>query len=68
MNTATVSPTGGSVGIGFAIPSDMARRAMIRAIALVPPGATERLTIKRNREVFTLPVTVGRRPAELGSD
>ena len=132
VNTAIVSPSGGSVGIGFAIPSDMARRvvaaliahgaiprgwlgvavgdapegmagvailgiepggpaaraalrpgdiveavnnlpvndagAMIRAIASVPPGTTERLTIKRNREVFTLPVTVGRRPAELGSD
>ena len=28
INTAIASPTGGSVGVGFAIPSNMARTAM----------------------------------------
>lgn len=132
INTAIVSPSGGSVGIGFAIPSNMAKRivdaliahgsiprgwlgvsvanlpegeagvrlvgvdaagpaanaglrpgdivlainnlpvndasALIRAIASVPPGAVEHLRMERDGEMFGLSVTVGRRPAELGSD
>lgn len=38
------------------------------AMASAPPGTNERLAIRRTQEVFTLPVAVGRRPAELGSD
>ncbi|MDD2876581.1 MAG: trypsin-like peptidase domain-containing protein [Acidiphilium sp.] len=132
VNTAIVSPSGGSVGIGFAIPSNMARRivtaliahgsiprgwlgvsvtdlpsgeagvrltgvdtsgpagraglepgdvvlainhlpvndasALIRAIASVPPGTNELLRMDRDGRIFDLSVTVGRRPAELGSD
>ena len=132
VNTAIVSPSGGSVGIGFAIPSNMAKQivsaliahgsiprgwlgvsvnnlpdgevgvqlvgvdaagpaaraglkpgdivlainnlpvndasALIRAIASVPPGAEERLRVERDGRIFGLSVTVGRRPAELGSD
>ncbi len=132
VNTAIVSPSGGSVGIGFAIPSNMARRivdaliahgsiprgwlgvsvsdlpsgepgvrltrvdssgpagaaglqpgdivlainhlpvndasALIRAIASVPPGSAEHLRMDRDGRLFDLSVTVGRRPAELGSD
>ncbi|HQT83591.1 MULTISPECIES: S1C family serine protease [Acidiphilium] len=132
VNTAIVSPSGGSVGIGFAIPSNMARRivdaliahgsiprgwlgvsvsdlptgqpgvrltrvdssgpagaaglqpgdiviainhlpvndasALIRAIASVPPGTVEHLRMDRDGRLFDLSVTVGRRPAELGSD
>ncbi|MGC9270299.1 S1C family serine protease [Acidiphilium sp.] len=132
VNTAIVSPSGGSVGIGFAIPSNMARRivdaliahgsiprgwlgvsvsdlpagepgvrltrvdsdgpagraglqpgdivlainhlpvndasALIRAIASVPPGTDEHLRMERDGRLFDLSVTVGRRPAELGSD
>jgi serine protease Do len=131
VNTAIVSPSGGSVGIGFAIPSDTAApiinalirfgaiprgwlgvvigdlpaglegvaitgveaqspaaranlepgdviRAvnnlrvddaadLVRAIASVPPGTVEHLTVIRKQQVFTLPVVVGRRPVELGS-
>ncbi len=33
VNTAIVSPSGGSVGIGFAIPSDLARRVVAQLIA-----------------------------------
>lgn len=132
VNTAIVSPSGGSVGVGFAIPSNMARRivqaliahgsiprgwlgvsvdnrpdgeagvqlsgvdavgpaaaaglrpgdvvlainslavddasALIRAIASVPPGTVERLRVERDGQMFGLSVTVGRRPAELGSN
>jgi serine protease Do len=134
INTAIVSPSGGSVGIGFAIPSDTARgiiaqliahgtiargwlgvsvtdlpvgadgsetgaeitgvetdgpawaagltpsdivltvdgRAidgsadLTRAIASMPPGTKVRLGIDRNGHIFTLPVVVDRRPAQLG--
>lgn len=132
VNTAIVSPSGGSVGIGFAIPADSARRivaalvehgsiprgwlgvlvadqpigeagvqltgvdatgpaaraglrpgdvvlainrlpvddasGLIRAVASVPPGTKEYLRVKRDGQIFDLSVTVGRRPAELGSD
>lgn len=132
VNTAIVSPSGGSVGVGFAIPSNMARRivdgliahgsiprgwlgvsvdnlpdgdagvqltgvdaagpagqaglrpgdiilainglavndasGLIRAIASVSPGTVERLRVERDGQMFGLSVTVGRRPAELGSD
>lgn len=131
VNTAIVSPSGGSVGIGFAIPSNMARQVidklvahgsisrgwlgvlvadrgsgepgvrltgvdatgpaaraglepndiilainrtqvhspgeLIRAIASVTPGTIERLYVERNDRKFDLSVTVGQRPAELGS-
>lgn len=33
VNTAIVSPSGGSVGIGFAIPSDLARRVVAQLVA-----------------------------------
>jgi serine protease Do len=132
VDTAILSPSGGSVGVGFAIPSNMAApvvaalirygaiprgwlgvavdnlpagvpgvaitgveaespaaqadlepgdivravnnlpvddaSALIRAIASVPPGTVEHLTVMRKQQVFTLPVVVGRRPAELGSE
>jgi serine protease Do len=131
VNTAIVSPTGGSVGIGFAVPSaivskivadlrDKGRidrgwlgvsvtesaaasgrpagvtvasverggpashagvqpgdavlavngdkvdtsRALIRAVAAVPPGSSVTLTIRRGGQQMDIPVTVGRRPAE----
>ena len=32
INTAIISPTGGSVGIGFAIPSDMVKRVVTQLI------------------------------------
>ncbi|HJS85366.1 MAG TPA: trypsin-like peptidase domain-containing protein [Acetobacteraceae bacterium] len=131
MTTAIVSPSGGSVGIGFAIPSDLVRRTveelearghidrgwlgvsvqatpnqaggqggvliagvvpdgpgaaaglragdvvlavngdrvstslgLVRDIAEQPPGATVRLEIRRNGRTLSMPVTVGRRPAE----
>ena len=133
VNTAIVSPSGGSVGIGFAIPSDTARRivatliahgdvprgwlgvsvadpsaaagtttgaeitgveadgpayraglaaadivltvdgrsiqdaaSLIRAIASLRPRAKVSLGVSRNGHIFTLPVTVDRRPAQLG--
>lgn len=128
MTTAIVSPSGGSVGIGFAIPSEIVRpivdelrakghiergwlgvalrdaedgaepggptiaavergspamraglrggdvveavngepvdgsRALIRAIAAVPPGQTVRLRLRRQSRVLEIAVTVGRRP------
>jgi serine protease Do len=124
VDTAIVSPTGGSVGIGFAIPAALASRivaqlrdhghidrgwlgvsvqdvngsgvaiaavdrtgpaarsgikagdivlaingertdsarALIRAVAAVPPGNEVRVTLQRNGHSMDLPVTVGRRP------
>jgi serine protease Do len=131
VNTAIVSPTGGSVGIGFAEPSaevsrivadlrDKGRidrgwlgvsveeapaasgrpagvtvanverggpashaglqvgdtllavngdkvdtsRALIRAVAAVPPGSSVTITVRRGGQQMDIPVTVGRRPAE----
>lgn len=131
MTTAIVSPSGGSVGIGFAIPSDLVRRTvaaleahgsidrgwlgvsvrtmegasgarpgvaiasverggpaaraglragdiviavngehidsslgLVRAIAERPPGKAVTLEVRRNGRVLSVPVTVGRRPAE----
>jgi serine protease Do len=131
MTTAIVSPSGGSVGIGFAIPSDLVRRTvaeletrgridrgwlgvsvqvtlartggppgvaiagvvpngpgaaaglragdvvvavngervntslgLVRDIAEQPPGATVQLQIRRDGRTLSVPVTVGRRPAE----
>ena len=136
VNTAIVSPSGGSVGIGFAIPSDTARRivlaliahgdvprgwlgvsvadpapgsgtaggppgaeitgleadgpaykvglasadvvltvdgqniddaaGLIRAIASLQPGTKVKLGVRRNGHIFTLPVVIDRRPAQLG--
>ena len=126
MTTAIVSPSGGSVGIGFAIPSEIIRpivaelrakghidrgwlgvalrdsddppsraviatvepnspalraglrpgdevvgvngeaidgsRALIRAVAAVPPGQGVRLRVRRQTRELDIPVTVGRRP------
>ena len=134
MTTAIVSPSGGSVGIGFAIPSDLVRRtvaglrahghidrgwlgvaietlhdddgrrigvritgverggpaaaaglqpgdqvlavnggavdsarALIRAVAAVPPGQTVRVELRRQGQVLNAAVTAGRRPAEPGN-
>jgi serine protease Do len=124
INSEIYSPTGSSVGIGFAIPSELARRiteelaekgridrgwlgvsmaetaksgvavaevarggpagragvrpgdiisaingisvddprALLRAVAAVPPGQSVRLALKRAGRTIELPVTVGRRP------
>jgi serine protease Do len=134
VNTAIVSPSGGSVGIGFAIPSNTAKpivaaliahgtvargwlgvtvadprpgpngaetgaeitgveaggpagqaglgaadivltvdgkaisgsQDLIGAIASMPPGTKVRLGVDRNGHIFTLPVIIDRRPAQLG--
>ena len=132
VNTAIVSPSGGSVGIGFAIPSDLARRViraliahgsiargwlgisvtdraeaapgaqitgvdpqgpagalglapgdvivavnhhkvidandLTRIIATSPPGQRDHLEVQRRGKLYALPVTIGRRPAELRSE
>ncbi len=131
MTTAIVSPSGGSVGIGFAIPADLVRRTvaeleaygridrgwlgvsvqtmegaggprpgvaiagvesggpgaraglragdvvtavngehidsslgLVRTIAEQPPGKTVTLEVRREGRAVSVPVTVGRRPAE----
>jgi serine protease Do len=134
INTAIVSPSGGSVGIGFAIPSNTARRIvaaivahgsvtrgwlgisvadltdasgsptqgaeitavepggpaglaglmpadvvlrvngspvqnssdLIRTIASITPGVKVTLQIERNGHIYRLPVSVARRPVQLG--
>jgi len=125
INSAILSPTGSSVGIGFAIPSELASRivgelrekgriergwlgvtmqdirepgvaiaevarsgpasraglhagdivtgvngqpvddsrALLRAVAALPPGQTARLTVRRRGVEMELAVTVGRRPS-----
>jgi serine protease Do len=127
VSTAIVSPSGGSVGIGFAIPAmtvsnvvnellahgSIARgwlgvsvqdapsggvliagvehdgpalragvhagdmvvavngdhidnaRSLIRAVAAMPPGQYVRLTVRRQGHDMELPITIGRRPAEM---
>ena len=134
MTTAIVSPSGGSVGIGFAIPSDLVRRtvaalrahghidrgwlgvaietlhdsdgrrvgvritgverggpaaaaglqpgdqvlavngdavdsarALVRAVAAVPPGRTVRVELRRQGQVLHAAVIAGRRPPEPGN-
>ncbi len=131
MTTAIVSPSGGSVGIGFAIPADLVRRTvaeleahgrvnrgwlgvsiqtldgatgtrhgvaiagvergspgaqaglragdivlsvngepvdsslgLVRTIAAQPPGSTVHLEVRRDGQAVSVPVTVGRRPAD----
>jgi serine protease Do len=125
VSSVIVSPTGASVGIGFAIPSEAvsrtvaqllskgsiergwlgvsvedrdggvtiavldrtgpaakagcrpgdvvvavngdkidSSRGLIRAVAVVPPGNSVRLTIRRQGHEMEIPVNVGRRPAE----
>jgi serine protease Do len=125
VSSVIVSPTGASVGIGFAIPSEAvsrtvaqllskgsiergwlgvsvedrsdgvtiaaldrvgpaakagikagdvvvsvngdkieSSRGLIRAVAVVPPGNSVRLTIRRQGREMEIPVNVGRRPAE----
>ncbi len=125
VSSVIVSPTGASVGIGFAIPSEAvsrtvaqllskgsiergwlgvsvedrddgvtiaaldrsgpaaragvrpgdvvaavngdridSSRGLIRAIAVVPPGQTVRMTVRRQGNELAIPVIVGRRPAE----
>ncbi len=137
VNTAIVSPTGGSVGIGFAIPSEIAQRIvtellekghidrgwlgvavqdlpatpgvprsrtagvvianvdragpaaksglvggdvvmavngaavdsaheLIKAVSATAPGASLRLTVRRQGKTLEVPVIVGRRPSEGG--
>ncbi|GLR68056.1 hypothetical protein GCM10010909_27370 [Acidocella aquatica] len=131
INSAIVSPSGGSVGIGFAIPSNSARpivmaliahgeiargwlgisvadpsngagqgaqitgvepggpaaragltaaeivisvngqpvagaTALTRAIASMAPGTKVRLGVSDNQHIFDLPVTIDRRPVQLG--
>ena len=128
INSAIYSPTGSSVGIGFAIPSDLASRivgelrekgriergwlgvtmqdipehgvqiaevvrngpagragmrphdivtavngqvvddakALLRAVAVIPPGQLARVTLLRQGREIELPVTVGRRPGNDG--
>ncbi len=39
-------------------------RGLIRAVAVVPPGNSVRLTIRRQGHEMQVPVSVGRRPAE----
>jgi serine protease Do len=39
-------------------------RGLIRAVAVVPPGNSVRLTIRRQGREMEIPVNVGRRPAE----
>lgn len=132
VNTAIVSPSGGSVGIGFAIPSNLARRViaaliahgsiargwlgidatdragarpgavitgvdpqgpagglglapgdvilavnhhkigdandLTRMIAASLPGRRDILEVERRGRLYALPVTIGRRPAELRSE
>jgi serine protease Do len=125
VSSVIVSPTGASVGIGFAIPSEAvsrtvaqllakgfiergwlgvsvedrddgvtiatldrsgpaakaglkagdvvvavngdkidSSRGLIRTVAVVPPGNTVRVTIRRQGHEMEVPVNVGRRPAE----
>jgi serine protease Do len=125
VSSVIVSPTGASVGIGFAIPSEAvsrtvtqllakgsiergwlgvsvedrdagvtiaaldrtgpaakagikagdvvvavngdkieSSRGLIRAVAVVPPGDSVRVTIRRQGREMEIPVSVGRRPAE----
>ena len=128
INSAIYSPTGSSVGIGFAIPSELASRivaelrekgriergwlgvtmqdirehgvaiaevvrngpggraglrpgdivtgvngravedarALLRAVAAIPPGQTARLSVQRGGREVELSVTVGRRPNNEG--
>lgn len=39
-------------------------RGLIRAVAVVPPGNTVRVTVRRQDQQMDLPVNIGRRPAE----
>ena len=39
-------------------------RGLIRAVAVVPPGNSVRVTIRRQGREMEIPVNVGRRPAE----
>jgi serine protease Do len=125
VSSVIVSPTGASVGIGFAIPSDAvsrtvtqllskgsiergwlgvavddrdagvtiasvdrtgpasragirpgdvvvavngekieSSRGLIRAVAVVPPGDSVRVTVRRQGREMEIPVSVGRRPSE----
>jgi serine protease Do len=125
VSSVIVSPTGASVGIGFAIPSDAvsrtvtqllskgsiergwlgvavddrdagvtiasidrsgpaakagirpgdvvvavngekieSSRGLIRAVAVVPPGNSVRVTVRRQGREMEIPVSVGRRPSE----
>jgi serine protease Do len=128
VSSVIVSPTGASVGIGFAIPSEAvsrivtqllakgsiergwlgvavddrdtgvtiasvdrngpaaksgirvgdvvvaingdrieSSRGLIRAVAVVPPGESVRVTVRRQGKEIEIPVNVGRRPAEQSS-
>ncbi len=39
-------------------------RGLIRAVAVVPPGDSVRVTVRRQGREMEIPVNVGRRPAE----
>ena len=40
-------------------------RSLIRAVAAMPPGQNVRLTVRRQGHDMELPITIGRRPAEM---
>jgi serine protease Do len=39
-------------------------RGLIRTVAVVPPGNTVRVTVRRQGREMEIPINVGRRPAE----
>ncbi|MEJ2123202.1 MAG: trypsin-like peptidase domain-containing protein [Alphaproteobacteria bacterium] len=56
VNTAIISPTGGSIGIGFAVPSNTG------LVARTPIGKAAEVVVLRNDKKLTLKVTIGRLP------
>jgi len=81
INTALISPTGGNVGIGFAIPAEQARpivetlmrgervRRGYMGVTLQPltdPGVAPALGLERNRGELVLSVTPGGPAARAG--
>ena len=54
----------GDVVVGDQRRSDRSSRGLIRAVAVVPPGNSVRVTVRRQGREMEIPVNVGRRPAE----